>query len=85
MTLDNFVASDTIVAFVIPLVALLTSSPLMWREEHLWNFFVGLLETTFQSFSVQDRFPLSTVIVSFFSDNSKKHNIRPCVNRNNKY
>jgi hypothetical protein len=40
-TSDNItrVALDTIVAFVIPLVALLTS-PLMWREEHLWNISV---------------------------------------------
>jgi hypothetical protein len=37
-TLDMIVAFDTIVAFVIPLVALLTSSPVMWRKEHLWNF-----------------------------------------------
>jgi hypothetical protein len=26
---------DAIVAFDIPLVALLTSTPVMWREEHL--------------------------------------------------
>jgi hypothetical protein len=35
MTLDNIVAFDTIVAFVIPLVALLTSAPMMWCEECL--------------------------------------------------
>jgi hypothetical protein len=40
MTLYTSVASDIIVSFVIPLVALLTSSPVMWREEHLWNFSV---------------------------------------------
>jgi hypothetical protein len=28
---------DTIVAFVILLVALLASTPMGWREEHLWN------------------------------------------------
>jgi hypothetical protein len=27
---------DTIVAFVIPLVTLRASSPVMWRKEHLW-------------------------------------------------
>jgi hypothetical protein len=29
-----------IVAFVIPFVALLTSTLVTWREEHLWNFSV---------------------------------------------
>jgi hypothetical protein len=38
MTLDSPVAFDTIVAFVIPLIALLTSSPVMWRKERLWKF-----------------------------------------------
>jgi hypothetical protein len=28
---------DTVVAFGIPLVALLISSPMMWLEENLWN------------------------------------------------
>jgi hypothetical protein len=40
MTLVTTVAFSTIVAFVIPLVALLTSSPMMWREEQFWNFSV---------------------------------------------
>jgi hypothetical protein len=40
MTLDAIVAFYTTVAFVIPLVALLTSSTVMWRKEHLWNFSV---------------------------------------------
>jgi hypothetical protein len=40
VTLDIIVAFDTIVAFVIPLVAPLTSSPVMWRKEHLWKFSV---------------------------------------------
>jgi hypothetical protein len=40
MTLDTIYACDTIVAFVIPFVALLTSSPLLFREEDLWNFSV---------------------------------------------
>jgi hypothetical protein len=31
---------DTIVAFVIPVFALLMSVPVMWREERLWNFSV---------------------------------------------
>jgi hypothetical protein len=35
MTLDTIVAF-TIVAFVVRLVALL-SSPVMWRKEHIWN------------------------------------------------
>jgi hypothetical protein len=40
MTLDHTVATmtmDTTTAFVIPLVALLTSSPVMRRKEHHWN------------------------------------------------
>jgi hypothetical protein len=31
---------DTTVAFVIPLVALLTSLPGIWHKEQLWNFSV---------------------------------------------
>jgi hypothetical protein len=30
--------SDTIVTFEISLVTPLTSSPVMWHREHLWNF-----------------------------------------------
>jgi hypothetical protein len=37
MTLESIVAFDTIVEFVMPLVALLMSLPMMWFEEHLWN------------------------------------------------
>jgi hypothetical protein len=40
MTLDTIVVFDSTVAFVIPLIALLTSMPVMWHEEHLWNFSV---------------------------------------------
>jgi hypothetical protein len=40
MILDIIAASDTIVALVILLVALLTSTPVMLREEHLWKFCV---------------------------------------------
>jgi hypothetical protein len=43
MTLDHFVttmALDTTVAFLIPLVALLMSLPVMWHNEHIWNFSV---------------------------------------------
>jgi hypothetical protein len=40
MPLDTIVVFDNIVGFIIPLVALLTSSPAMWRKEHLWNFSV---------------------------------------------
>jgi hypothetical protein len=48
MTVDTTVASDTIVAFVIPLVALLTSLPVMWHKAHLsWNFCVGLLQRVY--------------------------------------
>jgi hypothetical protein len=42
VTLGNIVATvalDTIVAFVTPLVALL-SLPVIWRKEHLLNFSV---------------------------------------------
>jgi hypothetical protein len=35
MTLDCIVALDTIVVFLIPSVALLTSSPVMSHKEHL--------------------------------------------------
>jgi hypothetical protein len=37
ITFDTNFAFDNIVVFVIPLVALLTSSPVMWREVHLSN------------------------------------------------
>jgi hypothetical protein len=40
MTLDVIVACGTIVAFVIPLVALFMSFPVMWHEEHLLNLSV---------------------------------------------
>jgi hypothetical protein len=45
MTLDHIVATtallfDNIVVFVIPLVAIMTSSPVMRHKEHLWNFCV---------------------------------------------
>jgi hypothetical protein len=46
MTSDDTTATmtfDAIVAFVIHFVGLLTSSPVMWREEHHWNF--GVLQT----------------------------------------
>jgi hypothetical protein len=48
ITLNVMVSFDVIVAFIIPLVTLLTSSPLMWRGEHLWNFSV-LQRTRFSS------------------------------------
>jgi uncharacterized membrane protein len=38
ITLDTTVAFNTIVAFVIPLVALLMSLPMMWHKKHLWKF-----------------------------------------------
>jgi hypothetical protein len=40
VTLDTIIAFYTVTAFVIPLVTLLTSTPVTWREEHLWNFCV---------------------------------------------
>jgi hypothetical protein len=43
MNVDHIVGTmtlNTIVAFVILLVALLTSFTVMWRKEHLWNFSV---------------------------------------------
>jgi hypothetical protein len=40
ITLDTILAFDTTVEFVILLGALVTSSPAMWRREHLWNFSV---------------------------------------------
>jgi hypothetical protein len=42
VTLDIIIAFDTIFAFVILLVALLTSSPVMWRKERLWDFSILL-------------------------------------------
>jgi hypothetical protein len=38
MALDIIIAFVTFVEFVIPLVVLPTSSPLIWRKEHLWSF-----------------------------------------------
>jgi hypothetical protein len=40
MTFHIIVVFDIIVASVIPLVALLILSFVLWREEHLWNFSV---------------------------------------------
>jgi hypothetical protein len=40
MTLDTKVAFDIIIALVAPLVVLLTSLTVMWREEHNWKFSV---------------------------------------------
>jgi hypothetical protein len=40
MTSDTIVVFYTFDAFGIPSVALLTTSPVMWREEHLWSFVV---------------------------------------------
>jgi hypothetical protein len=37
VTLYTIVAFDTIVDFDIPFVAMLTSSPVIWRKEHVWN------------------------------------------------
>jgi hypothetical protein len=41
MILDTIVAVDTIVAFDIPMVTLLTSSLVMWRKELAWKFSVS--------------------------------------------
>jgi hypothetical protein len=40
MPSDTVLAFYTVIAFVIPLIALLTSTPAMWHEEHRWNFSV---------------------------------------------
>jgi hypothetical protein len=45
MTLLPIVSFDTV---VVPLVALLMSSSVVWRKEHFWDFFV-LQRTPFQS------------------------------------
>jgi hypothetical protein len=37
-TLEATAAFNTIIAFVIPLVVMLLSMPLVWQEKHLWNF-----------------------------------------------
>jgi hypothetical protein len=46
MTLDTIIGFDAITAFVIPMVASLTSSAVMWRKEHLWNF--SVLQSSFK-------------------------------------
>jgi glycopeptide antibiotics resistance protein len=48
MALDAVVAFDSTVAFDTTLVALLASSFMMWRSEHIWNF--SYLTTPFQLF-----------------------------------
>jgi hypothetical protein len=58
MNFDAIVAIDTIVAFVILLVALLTSSPAMWCLEHLWNF------------SVLKRIHLSNIVIKMTLNHS---------------
>jgi hypothetical protein len=40
VTLDTVVAFDTITVFVIPLVTLLASAPVMWHEEHLSSLLI---------------------------------------------
>jgi hypothetical protein len=46
LSLDNIVAFDTVLAFVIPLVALLTSLPVMWCKNAV-GMFVYSKEYTF--------------------------------------
>jgi hypothetical protein len=41
-SLDTIIAVDAIVVFVIPFIAMLTSSPVMKHKKHLWNF--GVLQ-----------------------------------------
>jgi hypothetical protein len=53
ITLDTIVAFDTIIAFVFPLVALLTSSLVMQPKEHLSNF------------SVLQRVPIFPILFEF--------------------
>jgi hypothetical protein len=48
----TLVAFDTTIASVIPLVALLTSPPMMWHKEQLWNFSVFQRVHLFQSCEV---------------------------------
>jgi Zn-dependent protease len=56
MTLDTIVSFGTIIAFGISLVALLKSSPVMWRKENLRNFSVLRKSKPFQScFDVASR------------------------------
>jgi hypothetical protein len=54
MAQDIIVAFDTIVAFVIPLVTMLTSAPVMWHEEHIWNVSVLLSNLVGQETGRQD-------------------------------
>jgi hypothetical protein len=44
MILGTTVAFDAIVALIVPLLALMTSMPVMWRKEHFWNFSVLQIE-----------------------------------------
>jgi hypothetical protein len=39
-TLNTIVAFDAIIVLVIPSIALLTPSPVMWRKYRFWNFSV---------------------------------------------
>jgi hypothetical protein len=68
-TLDTIVAFDTIVALDIPLVALLTSPPVMWRKEHLWNFSVLQRVHLFNLFlehpSKQERTDFENVLIHY--------------------
>jgi hypothetical protein len=40
-TLDIIVVFDAFAVFVVPMFAMLTSSPVVWGEEPLWNFSVA--------------------------------------------
>jgi hypothetical protein len=64
MTSNHIIATmtlDTIVAFVIRMVALLTSTPVMMREEHLWNLCV-LQRVHLPNLVEQDDEPLAFIM-----------------------
>jgi hypothetical protein len=69
ITLDTIVTFDTIVAFIIPFVALLTPSPVMWRKEKVWNF--SVLQTVHLSNLVLLTWQNICFATAFFHYNSK--------------
>jgi hypothetical protein len=77
MTLYTIVAFDTTVVFVVPLVALLASMPVLWREEHFLEFQCIPKSIPFQFFTITTYCRKSNLIfysyllVSISTGNSK--------------
>jgi hypothetical protein len=61
---------DAFLAFIIPLVALLTSSPVMWCKEQLWNFSVHLYNRVTISLLLEEKaykYEAPLIIISIIS------------------